>query len=249
MKNRLRSFVAAPLAFLAVMLASAIADEVPGLGIAPYYHFSLDMKPIRIKLTHRFAPERSFPELVVSRAYAYFVDGAPQGRPLPNAVKSRVVTLAFVAGSGEAWTTAVEARALSGGRGREEAASALRSEFIDVQLEPSTNPDFTKDNRASLTTRTDVFSTREYEGMPRFKAKQTTRLYILGSGEDQFSTAQCYEPTQPGFFCTFLMQVTPELIAQIRFVDLHLHGGREFANRRLRFARETVCRFLNPPCT
>ncbi|WP_157644305.1 hypothetical protein [Bradyrhizobium sp. WSM2793] len=44
------------------------------------------------------------------------------------------------------------------------------------------------------------------------------------------------------------MSITEGVVAQVRFVDFRLFGGRAYANRRLRFVREVVCRYLTRCC-
>jgi hypothetical protein len=143
---------AAASAVLADLCAGpARADEVPNLGRAEYFHFSLDMTPIRISLVNDVVGKANFPELVVPRAYVVFVESAPPNSrgPLPPLLKSDDVHLMFVDGSGEAWSVAVAERARRDGIDQITAGHRMRSEATVAQIKSSAHAAFADLARAN----------------------------------------------------------------------------------------------------
>lgn len=68
--------------------------------------------------------------------------------------------------------------------------------------------------------------------------------YYVGESSDEFFSARCEGRLNPVFECSYSMSITEGVLAQVDFVDFRLYGGRAYANRRLRFVREVVCRYL-----
>ena len=80
---------------MGLALIAALAWTVP-CGIwtcsarADYLHFSsLDMTPVRISLVHDVAGKANVPDLMVPRAYIYFVNGFLPGQALATQLEPR----------------------------------------------------------------------------------------------------------------------------------------------------------------
>lgn len=223
------------------------ADDVPSVGRADYLHFSLDMTPIRIGLVNDVIGKANFPDLVVPRAYVVFVNSAPHSSqgPLPPELSSNEVELVFADGSGEAWTVAVAERARRDRIDQSTAGYRMRAEQTSVQIRPSkiANEAYAAEARANVMRSAPNRQEDSFEGLAHYRGVASYSNYIGGS-DDQFFSAQCEGRLNPVFLCSYTISITEGVVALVKFVDFRLYGGRAYANRRLRFAREVVCRYL-----
>jgi hypothetical protein len=235
---------------MGLALVAALAWAVP-TGIwtcsarADYLHFSsLDMTPVRISLVHDVAGKANFPDLMVPRAYIYFVNGFPPGQgPLPSQLGSNDVKLMFADGTGDAWTIAVAERARRDGIDSITAAHRMRAEETTVEIIPSTNAAYA-DAARDVTSAAPHRQDDSFEGLAHYRGVSSFSYYVGGS-EDEFFSARCPgPPLNPVFQCNYSMSITEGVVAQVSFVDFRLYGGRAYANRRLHFVREVVCRYL-----
>jgi hypothetical protein len=221
----------------------ARADSVPGLGEWEHYHFSLDESPVTVVLVND-SGRRDFPILTVPRSYIYYAEGAPPSTagPLPDSIETNTLGLAFADPDGEAWSVAIEkyaARSLSSSNA---AAKALRTESYNVEVLTS-HPQFADLKRKSLTRRRT--STGRLYGPEEYVGKSSTMTYYIGDAADEFISATCPNPLNPRFFCEYMFMVDDgDVFGRIHFSDFRAFGGRDYANRRIRFARQTICRFL-----
>jgi hypothetical protein len=226
---------------------SAHADEVPNLGRADYLRFSLDMTPIRISLVNDVVGKANFPDLVVPRAYVVFVNRAPHSShgPPPSQLSSNEVKLAFADGSGEAWSVAVEERARRDGIDPATAGHRMRAEETIVQISPSkiSNAAYADAMRADVPRSAPKRQDDDFEGLAHYRGVSSFSYYVGGS-DDEFFSARCQEALNPVFQCNYTMSITEGVVGSATFVDFRLYGGRAYANRRLRFAREVACRYL-----
>lgn len=220
----------------------ARAERIPGFGSMPMFRFSRDPTPMRIVFTHPEATTGSFPALVIPRAYVFYALDPPDvSAPLGPVVEVTQVGLNFMDGSGEPYSTAFVAYRGKHGLGEDRAAADLRPQVYDVRLSATTNPDQGRDLRAG---RDFAWGARDdFEGLKGIRGLGTATYYI-GADTDEFWTAKCYNPANPVFLCSFDFLITPGISAVITFSDFRVRGGRAEANRRLRFAREVVCRYL-----
>ncbi|MBR1227999.1 MULTISPECIES: hypothetical protein [unclassified Bradyrhizobium] len=223
----------------------AHADEVPNRGRAEYLHFSLDMTPIRISLVNDAVGKANFPDLVVPRAYVVFVESAPPSSkgPLPPLLKSDDVLLMFVGGSGEAWSVAVAAKARRDGIDQNTAGHRMRAEETVVQIKTSAHADFAEFARANVMRSAPNRQDDSFEGLAHYRGVASYSNYI-GGYDDEFFSTQCEAKLNPVFLCKYTMSITEGVVAYVSFVDFRLYGGRAYANHRLRFVREVVCRYL-----
>jgi hypothetical protein len=215
---------------------------------ADYLHFSsLDMTPVRISLVSEVAGKANFPDLVVPRAYIYFVNGFLPGQgPLPPQLSSNDVRLMFVDGTGEAWTVAVAARARRDGIDATTARHRMRTDETTVQISPSTTPiaAYAEVTRAGVTGPAPKRQDDDFEGLAHYRGVSSFSYYVGGS-DDEFFSARCPgPPLNPIFQCNYSMSITDGVVAHVSFVDFRLFGGRAYANRRLSFVREVSCRYL-----
>ncbi|MBR0783611.1 hypothetical protein [Bradyrhizobium iriomotense] len=242
------AFVAVALRVLGGFCADpAHADAVPNLGRADYLHFSLDRTPIRISLVNDVVGKGSFPDLVVPRAYVVFVNRAPHSSEgsLPSQLSSNEVELMFADGSGEAWSMAVEERSRRDSLDRTAAGQLMRAEQTSLQISPSTKPNeaYAADVRANVKRSAPNRQDESFEGLAHYRGVSSFSYYVGGS-DDEFFSVRCEAQLNPVFQCTYTMSITEGVVAFATFVDFRLYGGRAYANRRLRFAREVVCRYL-----
>ena len=226
---------------------SARADDVPNLGRADYFHFSLDMTPIRISLVNDVVGKANFPDLIVPRAYVVFVNRAPPSSkgPLPSQLSSDEVELVFVDGSGEPWSVAVAERSRRDGLDRATAGQRMRAEETKVQIHPSKMPTaaYADATRADVLRSAPKRQDDDFEGLAHYKGVASYSNYV-GEPADEFFSVQCEGRLHPVYLCNYTMSITEGVVARVGFVDFRLNGGRAYANRRLRFVREVVCRYL-----
>jgi hypothetical protein len=222
----------------------AYADAVPNLGRGDFLHFSLDMTPIRISLVHGVVGKARFPDLVVPRAYVVFVNRAPNSSegPLPSQLTSNEVELAFADGTGEAWTVAVAERARREGIDAVTAGHRIRAEETTVQISPNANPAYA-DAARNVTMAAPHRQDDSFEGLAHYRGVSSYSYYV-GESSDELFSARCEGRLNPAFECSYSMSITEGVVARVDFVDFRLYGGRAYANRRLRFVREVVCRYL-----
>ena len=233
--------------FSFMWFSPADADFVPDKGTWEHYHFSLDQSRIRVSLINDVVGKADFPDLLVPRAYVLFVSGAPPSTagPLPPLLMSDHVKLLFIDGTGEPWSVAVTDLARRERISLTEAAKRIRAEEINLTIHSSKDPEASSKIVESLKGRTFLVPEGAFEGLPQHKTNSSSYPYFIGQANDEFFYANCRGPdTHPIFFCKYWMNLTEGVVAEAMFVDFRLHGGREFANRRLRFAREVACRFL-----
>lgn len=234
------------------LLAAVFAWAVP-IGIwtcsvrADYLHFSsLDMTPVRISLVNDVVGKANFPDLVVPQAYIYFVNGVlPSQGPLPSRLSSNDVKLMFVDGTGDAWTVAVAERARRDGIDPATAGRRMRAEETIVQINPSkiSNAAYADAMRDDVPRSAPKRQDDDFEGLAHYRGVSSFSYYVGGSG-DEFFSARCQEALNPVFQCNYTMSITEGVVGSATFVDFRLFGGRAYANRRLRFVREVVCRYL-----
>jgi hypothetical protein len=225
---------------------STRADEVPNLGRAEYFHFSLDMTPIRISLVNDVVGKANFPQLVVPRAYVVFVESAPPSSrgPLPPLLKSDDVQLMFVDGSGEAWSVAVAERARRDGIDQITAGHRMRAEETVAQIKSSAHAAVAEVARANVMRSAPNRQDDSFEGLAHYRGVSSFSYYV-GASEDEFFSARCPgPPLNPVFLCNYAMSIAEGVVAYVSFVDFRLNGGRAYANRRLRFVRDVTCRYL-----
>ncbi|WP_213291128.1 hypothetical protein [Bradyrhizobium sp. sGM-13] len=242
-----RAILAATIVLASYGVDFAYADDVPNRVPADYLHFSLDMTKIRISLGNDAVSKANadIPDLVVPRAYVVFVEGAPHSSqgPLPPRLKSDDVELMFVDGSGEAWSIAVSQRARRDGIDGSTAGNRMRAEQTDVQIKANARVDFGEFARANVIRSAPNRQDDSFEGLAHYRGVASYSHYI-GQSDDEFFSARCEGRLNPVFLCQYTMSITNGVVAYVSFVDFRLYGGRTYANRRLRFVREVVCRYL-----
>jgi hypothetical protein len=212
------------------------------LGAFEHFHYSLDESPVRVVLVNN-SGRRDFPILTVPRSYIYYAEGAPPSTagPLPDSIETSNLGLAFADPDGQAWSVAVEKRAARNSSSSRAAAEALRTDRYKVKL-LTANMQFAAAMRKTVTgMRT---STGRLYGPEEYVGKISIMTYYVGDASDEFITATCHNPLNPHFLCEYLFMVDDgDVFGQVVFSDFRAFGGRDYANRRIRLARETICRF------
>ena len=148
----------------------------------------------------------------------------------------------FADGTGEAWTVAMAERARRDGIDPITAAHRMRAEETTVQIGPSTNPDYA-DAARDVSMAAPHRQDDSFEGLAHYRGVSSYSYYV-GESSDEFFSARCEGRLNPVFECSYSMSITEGVVAQVDFVDFRLYGGGAYANRRLRFVREVVCRYL-----
>ncbi|MBR1148443.1 hypothetical protein [Bradyrhizobium sp. AUGA SZCCT0431] len=238
---------------MGLTLAAAVFAWAVPIGIctssarADYLHFSsLDMTPVRISLVNKVVGKADFPDLVVPRAYIFFVNGFPPSEgPLPSQLSSNDVNLMFVDGTGEAWTVATADRARRDGIDPATAGHRMRAEETIVQISPSkiSSVAYADAMRDDVPRSAPKRQDDDFDGLAHYRGVSSFSYYVGGS-DDEFFSARCQEALNPVFQCLYTMSITEGVVGSATFVDFRLYGGRAYANRRLRFAREVACRYL-----
>lgn len=231
------------LALAALLIgAPALADAVPQIGTWNHYRFTTDPRPVTVRLTHPSG--RTFPLLTVPRSYIYYAPDAPttDKGPLPDAIATSTLGLAFVGPDGEPWPVAVNRVARERGVSIEEAGRLLRDQLYRVKVRASTKPDERKFN-ADLAPRMGT-EVEPLDGLRRFRVGGRSD-YFLGDVTDDFTLVTCIGTSSRGTLCAHGLVVAEGLRAEASFIDLRVHGSRSIANERTRLAREVVCRFTD----
>jgi hypothetical protein len=73
-------------------------------------------------------------------------------------------------------------------------------------------------------------------------AKQA--VFLPESDDDLFDLITCYDKDRhASFFCNYYKRLNDHVYLKVQFVDLRFHGGRAFANERLRAALQKYCAY------
>jgi hypothetical protein len=238
-------FVAAALGLALASASPSEADTVPGRGPANIYHFSTDLTPIRVILVNDVIGKADLPDLVAPRAYVVFsADGPTSDKgPLPAEFSSDHIELMFVDRSGEPWSIAVSQRAKLDGISLKEAAARMRNVETAMEIYSSKNPRAMADLSDRARSRTTP-QTENVEGLTLHRDSISDSEYYFGEASDTFFSVHCPGRPNSRYRCTFDTNVTDGVIAQVKLADFRVHGGRAWANNRIRFSRELACRFL-----
>ena len=233
------------IAVLGLLGTAARADDVPGIGDWEHYHFSLDEALVRVVFVHDVAGKLNFPLLTLPRSYIYFVNGAPPSTegPLPERIETNHIGLAFSDPEGDPWSVAVQKYMSENAKSSTSAGKALRASQYTVELHPNTNSAWAESVRTSTAHNHSLIG-EPYPGINEYSGAGSGS-YFLGGEADECVQAYCYNPRNEVFFCKYSTMITKDIVAAIDFLDFRMHGGPDYANRRVRFAREVVCRFLD----
>jgi hypothetical protein len=230
---------------LGLVATTGRADDVPGIGDWPHYHFSLDETPVTVVLVHD-SGKRDFPVLTVPRSYIYFAHRAPPSTegPLPDRIETDQLGLAFTDPDGEAWSAAIQDHMAATGQSANAAGKSLRPFQYKVTLSPNTNAVYAETVRQN-TRRNHLLIGEPFPGIQEHSRTGTSSSFFVTSGDHEFLQASCYNPLNEVYFCEYRIMITKDIVATIDFLDFRVHGGPDYANWRVRFAREVVCRFLD----
>jgi hypothetical protein len=233
----------APVAVLLLATLPSWADDVPEIGLWDHYHYSLDDQPVTVSFRHD-SGRRDFPALTIPRSYIYFANRiAPSHEgPIADSIVTDHLGIAFADPDGIAWSTTVQGQAAKRSVSIDKAGKTLRADLYIVALYPNTNPAYAETVRAN-TVRSYARVGEPYPGMQAYSSSGSD-VYLLGEAKDKFIQAYCYNPPNAVYFCSYRFVVTDRLTATVKFLDFRVHGGREYANRRVAFARKVICRFL-----
>lgn len=222
------------LVFCLSLAVSAQADDVPGIGRADYNFFSLDPSPVRIEF-------KSGPFNIPRKYVVGVLTGGYQSRngPLPDVVPTAHIEIALVDDDGEAWTVALTDQRRKTGRPVEAIVREMRPRFYRISLYSNNNPKRRIDVQASL-----AFGVRQperYENMLHYK--NGSDIYV-GGPSDSFESIRRNSPSNVIQFCNYTVEITEKIFATAHFLDFRHHGGRAYANKRARFLRDVICRFV-----
>lgn len=187
------------------------------------YDHTQDMTPLQIRM--RVKAEDRGVMLNVPRAYVSL--SYRSGYRLPAAFDSNHIQLSFD----------------TEGRAAKFADTPQRAKSTHVELHAS-RYQRPKKSPAEVLKAPIAMPSESFEGLVPTKHSSSSYLYYPGSAADQFSLAICFSERNADFFCTYYFDAADFVTGEAHFMDFRLHGGRKFANERLRFARSTVCRYL-----
>jgi hypothetical protein len=84
-----------------------------------------------------------------------------------------------------------------------------------------------------------------YDGFQVFRRPNTSWTFYFdhnaADGIYQITCSNGLERTKPGFFCTYHFAVSSDLRAKVEFIDFRIHGGRRFAQARVRAIKKHIC--------
>lgn len=240
---------------LAVGALAIRAEGAPTFWSAAYntpiYYHSIDPTPIEVSLANE--NQRSYEaRLRIPRAYLVYANQylpKDTGHRLPNQVTTNHVILALTVPDGKA----LSIHAVDVARGRRiDAATAEKSlRHAQIQFDmrfvgpnaPGLN--FVRKSILGRTVKVGAF-----DGLDELQMPIGDQLYYPGrEGEDEFSFMSCPSTTHSAYWCTAYLNLRQDLGATVSFADFRVHGGRAFANERIRWLRQFACRFYDPPCS
>ena len=240
LKGLLPSFwpgVAALMLMVALGSAPARGDAVPGIGAWEYYHSSVDPSPVTV----RFVYNDGTRDLLIPRKYIFFATGGFSSRdgPIPDLIETHSVRLALTYPDGEAWSVATREYAREHGVGMRRAADEMRIVFVRLEIRQTGPVDYRTLGYGSERAERDADT-----GLLAFKQGRSN-IRFIGDESDNFGNIDCFQALNPRWLCDYRAHITHNIAITASFVDFRLHGGREFANQRMRFIRETVCTFTS----
>lgn len=229
--------VAALMLMVALGTAPARGDAVPGIGTWEYYHNSIDPSPVTV----RFVYQDGTRDLMIPRKYIFFATGDFSSRdgPIPDLIETHSVRLALAYPDGEAWTVAIREYAREHGVGMRRAADEMRSVFVRLEIRRSGPVDYRTRSHGSERAERDAET-----GLLSF-TQGRSNIRFIGDESDYFGDIDCSQALNPRWLCDYRAHITHNIAITASFVDFRLHGGREFANQRMRFIRETACTFTS----
>lgn len=71
--------------------------------------------------------------------------------------------------------------------------------------------------------------------------------YVGDQREDLFYRISCQFDAREYYFCDYRTRISDSLISTVTFTDFRFHGGREYANKRIRLLLGIMCRQLGSP--
>jgi hypothetical protein len=226
-------------------------DHWPAVYDSPIYYYSTDLSPITLTLRNFNEPDLGRRALLrIPRAYVVFVRHyEPKDlNRLPDVVDTEAVKVALTFPDGKPLSVHGLELGTTNGRGMWQALHELRSQQYDADLS-YVPPEIPWEER----TRTLFGPLRgadTLDGLEHFRSRGID-VYFGRQGIDEFIYIRCspFEQAHPIYFCTTGVRLARDLVARIMFLDFRFHGGRSFANERVRAFREAVCRFIVPACS
>ncbi|SCC81399.1 hypothetical protein [Saliniramus fredricksonii] len=224
-------------AFAVLAIAPANADTVPGFVAGDNRHLSFDPSPVTVL----FRYSDGVRELRIPRQYIVIASGDFSSRdgPIPDQIDTHAVTLAIAYPDGEAWTIATRDYIREHGTSARMVGAEMRYEFNKVVVRRSGPVDYRTRSYGSERAERDAET-----GLLSF-TQGKSNIRFIGDESDYFGDIDCSQALNPRWLCDYRAHITHNIAITASFVDFRLHGGREFANQRMRFIRETVCTFTS----
>jgi hypothetical protein len=205
-------------------------------------YFSRDPIPVHVEFSHA-ATQTTLAKLVAPRSYIVTAPNVRrQGRnPLPDSITTDSITIAFTDPNGQSWNDSVSDHAEKMGLSLEAAAGQLRPQQYIVRLSGVANPNRRNAQHASIASL--ERQPDRNEGLIHYKSE--THDVYAGTPDDGFERIQCQAQMHPNFFCTYTFEISNKLVAEASFLDFRLHGGKSYANERVKFAYDVICKLAN----
>ena len=219
-----------------------------------WLYYSHDMSLVEVFLGGRkrdasFTPGRT---LHLPRAMIQFADGyaRPDYPMLPDLIRSKTIRLGFVYPDGRPLSIAARDYARRHGvderaalkshelRTRSFSGVVRHSELAEVGDKSSKNPWMSLDSLKESF----VFVEKK-DGMTKY-LKFGRIIHYVPEDKEGFYYAWCSKNTQPTQWCRYVFRINEHYMGSFSFADLSFHGGRRFAQERIRTIRRILCGYF-----
>ncbi|BCJ90522.1 hypothetical protein IZ6_12570 [Terrihabitans soli] len=205
------------------------------------YYFSTDQAPVRVKLFNQKLGKVGIAN--VPRAYIVWLsDRLASDGPLPNEIDADQFDIMFT-DRGEPWTVAVSKLANDNKISITDAGASLRPSMIWAIIRTTSKPGRMAKMAAGDKARYTPQSASAY-GLTMYRNGGSSFEYYFGEPGDAFSSVRCAGPQSNKILCGFAVDITSDVDAEVLFSDFRVHGGRDWANERVRFAKREICSLL-----
>jgi hypothetical protein len=228
-------------------IASQARERWPGDQHLPFDFYSLDLTPIEVTLRNFNDPDAQHKTILrIPRAYILFAHNYDAGKvsQLPDVIETDELQILLTYPDGR--PLSVQAHEIAAERHIDEktAIDSLRLKEYSATVHYVPPGAHYEDGLRRDFGLTKVID--RYQGLAH--ARSGLDDYLGEPGVDTFVYLSCSLERNPEFFCAASVRVGPTLTARVSFADFRLHGGRAYANERIRKFREIVCRYAEPPC-
>ena len=269
-RSRWVGFFTGAIALFAVvilLLASSkptLADRVPGTSyFGPGYYFSTEMDLITVSFWSakalRAGIEPGMQPLVrikIPRGFIFYADVYPQKQPrkIPREIDVRRIGVMLVYPDGRPYSIAYrdfDRGSLPAGSNLEKELRTVRfSAIVSGMYKGDKNRQLYEYRRSPFDENGKLKNYHEYIGRKygldayKWGGKRGRIIKYYSVKEDSFSRIECNISNKPRSYCTYYMEIAGQFLIDAHFIDFRFHGGREFANERVRAFKRALCPYL-----